>query len=702
MWVQLAWLLVLNIGAGVAFSGGFIGKNTLYWDNLNLFSFFRDNLHSLNYFGEIQWWHRSSQTSFPIYYASILGTTCATPLFAILGLILWILGRAGIYVHSYHALYVIYTGILVPLVFNVGLWLLARQIFKNRVVIFFVALLGAVSPGVIFNLSSVGLEETAYGLFFAAAYLAFLKRPGKATFIPVLLSSLVLTVSLNHIFLYWNLIFIPLFIIVCHAFSREGLIGTTKKLFYSVPAPYWMVFAFLIFICMLPVLVAFSHGNDILRSLSGTRAYSYSFLRSGNPMEVLSVGVPGIGYEWHNGVFGAHHGGQVSTRYVGYTYLGLMTLPLVFMGLVIGRRVWAKRLFTMITVTATVVILSAYSPFFSSILVWETPLRAVNHYSDTLYRNGIFFIFILTAGLGLEAVMRHERKWRTTLIKGFLWSSLWSVLFFLAVYKTFRSPVFGFIAIMVLLYAVILSWYALAKTAQDQKTTITFLVVLMLIDTFTVAFWHVRNDILPNTLPEIVKREERGLRALGGDGLTSSYANNLLELRSIRELKNKGLDPKTLPVLALFHPAKAGPEGSKTGSPTLDSVPAALTDQDIDAPELFNFIESQKNRKDVSWEISVKHQTYNSLQLEVQTSHEAFVFWRDAHFPYWAATVNGESAPIIEAFGAYKLVAVPHGKSTVSFHFRPLPVAMSLLAAYSAILAVMGCWWFFRHRCAGK
>ncbi len=70
----------------------------------------------------------------------------------------------------------------------------------------------------------------------------------------------------------------------------------------------------------------------------------------------------------------------------------------------------------------------------------------------------------------------------------------------------------------------------------------------------------------------------------------------------------------------------------------------------------------------------------------------AWLFWRDAYFPYWTATVNGKDSGIIRAFGAYKAVALPTGESKVSFRFQPTPVAVSLSAAYSAILAVLVFW----------
>ena len=47
---------------------------------------------------------------------------------------------------------------------------------------FFILLVASFSPGVLFNISDNGLEQTAYGIFFAAAYLNFQSKPARSSF----------------------------------------------------------------------------------------------------------------------------------------------------------------------------------------------------------------------------------------------------------------------------------------------------------------------------------------------------------------------------------------------------------------------------------------------------------------------------------------------------------------------------------------
>src|SRR5437762_11548170 len=93
--------------------------------------------------------------------------------------------------------------------------------------------------------------------------------------------------------------------------------------------------------------------------------------------------------------------------------MGLLTLPLVCLGLVLGRKYWSIRLFGCIAAVMTMVLLSAYSPIFSLVLGLPTPLRGVNHYSDVVVRVGLFALFALAAGLGLESIVKGPavRRW---------------------------------------------------------------------------------------------------------------------------------------------------------------------------------------------------------------------------------------------------------------------------------------------------
>src|SRR4029077_2394792 len=96
-----------------------------------------------------------------------------------------------------------------------------------------------------------------------------------------------------------------------------------------------------------------------------------------------------------------------------YGYLGLLTLPLACLGLVFRRRYWSLRLGAGVAGGLTVLMLSAYSPIFSLVLGLNSPLRAVNHFSDTAFRLGLYVLFLLSAGVGVDALLagRRARPW---------------------------------------------------------------------------------------------------------------------------------------------------------------------------------------------------------------------------------------------------------------------------------------------------
>ena len=93
--------------------------------------------------------------------------------------------------------------------------------------------------------------------------------------------------------------------------------------------------------------------------------------------------------------------------------MGMLTLPLVCLGLVLGRPYWSIRLYGAIAGVMTIMLLSAYSPVLSLFLGWPSPLRGANHYSDLVVRLGLFALFALAAGLGLEALLKSSptRRW---------------------------------------------------------------------------------------------------------------------------------------------------------------------------------------------------------------------------------------------------------------------------------------------------
>ncbi|PIU03197.1 hypothetical protein COT44_04880 [Candidatus Shapirobacteria bacterium CG08_land_8_20_14_0_20_39_18] len=681
---QLLLLLVLNIFSGVVLWGNFLVNKTLYHDVSSLFSFFRDNLNALNYFHEFAWWNPNLGTGFPIYYFSILGVNITHPLFAVLAFIFWLLGLFRINISSFHTLYVIYCGFLIPALFSVGALLLARQIFTKNLVISLVLILVSFSPGIILNLSDDGLVQTAYGLFFATAFLKFLKKQNKINFLALVLSTLILAVSLNHLFLYWNIVFIPLFIIVCFATLPPST--SIRQIIRSVSRKTWIIATILFFVCMSTALFTYLQGSNIVRSTIGQRTYTYDQLRPGNPMEILAISTPAVGFEWTNGtwqLFSYPQAPLSGKDHVAYVYLGLLALPLLIIGLFFSKSVWRVRLFILIVISSTVVVLSGYSPLFSSVLLWETPLRAVNHYSDTFFRLGLFLLIIFGIGLGAEVLLEANKFKRRMLVLIFSVTSIFSIGLFSIVYGNSASStfMFGFMLTMVLFYGIVLIWLGMANSREQVSRIFMLLLLLVFIDISTIAFWHVRSFLFNKG--SSFKNESPAYSVGFGSANPGSFvASTILELKSLRDLKQNGEDLASLPQMALYEANSS--LLSKFFTSGNSNNPKLL----VEFNDIFEKLISDQGLKG---SVRIVHQTYNTLELNIFSPEESLFFWRDAFFPYWTATINGKNVALSNLFG-FKAVLVSEGRSNIKFQFSPPFIPYTLVGSYFIIMIVFFHW----------
>ena len=679
---QLILLLALNIFSGMVLWGNFLVNQTLYHDISSLFSFFRDNLNALNYFHEFAWWNPNLGTGFPVYYFSILGVNITHPLFAVLALLFWFLGLFQINISSFHTLYVIYCGFLVPLLFSVGALLLARQIFTKNLVISLVLILVSFSPGMIYNLSDDGLVQTAYSLFFTAAFLNFLKKQNIINFWALILSALILAVSLNHLSLYWNIIFIPLFVIVCLATLPSST--SIKQIIRSVPWKTWIIATILFFVCLSTAFFTYSQGSGIVRSTIGQRTYTYAQLRPGNPMEILAISTPAIGFEWTNDtwqwqLFSYAQASLFGKGHVAYVYLGLLSLPLLIFGLVFSKSVWRIRLFILIVISSAVMVLSGYSPLFSSVLLWETPLRAVNHYSDTFFRLGLFLLIIFGMGLGAEVILEANKFRRRLLILIFSATSIFSIGLFSVVYgnTAMSTLIFGFMLTMVLFYLIVFAWLGMAKNREQVSRTFALLLLLVIIDISTVAFWHVRTFLFDKG-KSFKDEPTTSSIGLGSANPGSFIASTILELKSVRDLKEYGYDPASFPRMALY-----AVNSQSWSSDGLDKSNPLVEFKDV--------FEKLISDQGPNGSVRIVNQTYNTLELTLFAPEESLFFWRDAFFPYWTATIDGKSVAISDRFG-FKGVLVPGGQSNIKFRFSPPLVPYTLVGSYLIIATVFFLW----------
>ena len=111
---QVFFVIAITFFSSCTLAGHLLSTRSLYADNLSLFSTYRDTWHAANYFGEFLLWHpyAAGGLGFPLYYFSLLGANCGTPLYAAVLDGLWVLGRLGIFVQNYTPFYIFYFSFL--------------------------------------------------------------------------------------------------------------------------------------------------------------------------------------------------------------------------------------------------------------------------------------------------------------------------------------------------------------------------------------------------------------------------------------------------------------------------------------------------------------------------------------------------------------------------------------------------------------
>ena len=90
----------------------------------------------------------------------------------------------------------------------------------------------------------------------------------------------------------------------------------------------------------------------------------------------------------------------------------------------------------------------------------------------------------------------------------------------------------------------------------------------------------------------------------------------------------------------------------------------------------------------------------NSLEIEVQTDTEGYLFLSDPFYPGWQAEVDGEPAQLLRANYAFRAVAVPAGSHRVTMEFRSGSwyAGLGISAFTAAVLMLLGAWALWRRR----
>ena len=691
----------------------FLRDGALYWDNGQHFSQFRDNLDSLNRYGQIAWWFPHIQGGWPSYYYSILGFPHgASPLFALVAFACWIAGVVGVSIRSFLPIYVAYFGLLTPLLFLFSVRAFARTFLKSNHAVVYALVLAAFSPGVMLNISDVGfLEPAAYGLFFGAAVLRFLRTPTRRTYWMLGLSLIPLGLSLNFAFLFWDAVAIPIFLIVVLVFAGRRRRAIVAALRWP-GAKGWAILCGLFILAALPNLVAYAQGHDeLIKPHLGGVSYSFEQILPGNPLTSLAVSLPGFGSKWAPQYRANWALAEKTTgEHIGYIYLGLLCLPLVIVGLIFGRSPIRVQLLAVLLMIFGIVNLAAHSPLFAAILALPTPLRSNNHYSDLLQRSGAFLVLVFAAAFGLDTVLRGTAHVRRTLYRLFAASTALGLLVYAVVHEedTLLRPTFGFSVLMAFLGAVVLYKLSEASHHRVARVTSLALLALALVDVSTHAFLHVRRVIHRgkgyDRIDERASPTGIGMADLrenaGPDGYY--FVSSVLKLRSLIDLNVAGFK-LTVPELHLFsaaHPLEdlAREKEQLTSGGFAGYYSIALDPEAAGHPALRPFVEAGAAQP-IEGRYEGLSRTYNELRLRVASPRPALLFMADAYFPYWRATVDGRSVPVLRGLRHFKVVPVPAGVSEVHLSFSPPWIPFTLFAAYAALVAAaIHAWRIARRR----
>lgn len=695
IWDYIFILLVISI-SGWMTSYDSLVYGRLYWDNAKFFSIFRDNLQALNYFGEIAWWFPHESVGWPAYYYSILGDlNAASPIFVLIGFLCWLLGRVGFCISEYFTLYVYYTSYFVPLALTVGAYVLSRQIFSSRIVHFFIIILSAFSPGVVLNLSDVGLSEVAaYSMFFFAAYINFFKKPNLRSYYLLLVASMIICLTINFPFTLWNAIAIPLFVVLVSCVNLKHL----KKVAGELKIVAWWHYALgagLITIALIPCFSAFLQGGDLVRSSIGDSIYALENIKPGNPIEFFTTSIPGFGFEWRFMnykwcwmylPFGNYH--------LSINYLGILSLPLMLLGLIYGSRIIRIPLLLMIMIASAVVVLGSASPVLSLLLSIDSPLRSNNHFSDLFFRSGGFLLIIFSAALGLNTLMKCNMKIRIFFMATLAVSSVTGMAIHFYYNKTqcFYSPIFGEFAVVLVLFMVLLLNYFRGR----KKIFLYAILALTFIDLSTFTDINVKKFKFNKgdnffQISEEPNRDNIGLL----NAVPGCYAGSIIINKNLKAIQNE----KFLPLQRLsrfslsgsFHASSDMKEEISQYNQGKNYKSLPLSENDISKPEFNCFagkLNSSEDSRAISGSIDIVRQSYNQLELKIKSSGEGVLFIRDEYSPYWKAWLNDKRTDIARAFFNFKAVVIPGGESTLLLKFEPPYIGFFMLIAYVSIIVI--------------
>lgn len=294
---QPAWVIAVSVYSGLLLHGFQWRLHSLFWDHRNIFPAFAEYYHSLNHFGELQWWSHNDSGGVPAYYLNILAHNFLTPLSIVSSSIWWALGRAGVLITDWLPYYCLYHMMFVPAVFLGGFYCFLCQFVQRLSARLFGLILAAFGPAAVAGVYGLGIEQAGYAFFFVAMWMRYARRRRSLDLWWLNAAAAGLFISMNYLFLFWVILFLPLMLCAFQWFELNPVRRPTHVI-RSLSRGQMVLLATTIVISMAPALLAYMGGTEWLWSTAGSRIYNFEFLRAGNPLQLLATIVPGVGFQW--------------------------------------------------------------------------------------------------------------------------------------------------------------------------------------------------------------------------------------------------------------------------------------------------------------------------------------------------------------------------------------------------------------------
>lgn len=377
-----------------------------------------------------------------------------------------------------------------------------------------------------------------------------------------------------------------------------------------------------------------------------------------------------------------------------YNYLGILALPLAFLGFLYSKSYWRIRLFILSILYFSILIFQNYSPLFFPFLSLNTLLTSISHFNDLTYRSGGFIIILLAAGLGFEALCEDRLPKISKLL--ILSSSLLFSLMLMRALNISNLYVYGFLlgfmGILSVSCLTVFSWLDKTKSAKSIRTLyFRILLAITAIDVLTISHLHIRTNFFPTFLGIQNSYERYDKQNIDKIGLQNIYVNanatTTLQAKTYIKLLDLDIEVNKLPQQEIYENFYLSDEVSNIDIENAIARKSLMLSKTAENAESLNSI--NKSNINLIGNIVDVVKTYNTQDISVSTNKPAILFIRDARHPYWHAEINGEPVELLTAVGHYKAIVLPAGTSKVHLWFKPFGVFFTIALAYSFLVALI-------------